>query len=157
MFDFLDQILASDTPVVPMPDTSKVSTSISNLDSSKVLDWSGLFGNDCKQSTAKEPTPSIQTVAVTEVSSSNIAQEPDMQSWSTVEANEKATDPLRALGPVSSIEKVKAWTKDNSRMLQDIVTVNNDGAYRDWDMKMVNPTLGQLQCKKQSMESTVMA
>ena len=45
MFDFLDEILADDIPVVPMPGTSKVSTSVPNLDSSKVLNWSDSLSN----------------------------------------------------------------------------------------------------------------
>ena len=39
MFDFLDKIMASETPVVPMPGTVKATTMNLNLDSGKVQDW----------------------------------------------------------------------------------------------------------------------
>ena len=39
MFDFLDKMMASDTPTAPMLGTSKEPTVNPNLDSSKVMDW----------------------------------------------------------------------------------------------------------------------
>ena len=78
MFDFLDEILASDTPVVPMPGTTKTLTSAPNLDSSKVLNWSGLFPKNPSQPAV--PVTSAQDKVLFQVSTPSTAQAPTVES-----------------------------------------------------------------------------
>ena len=121
MFDFLDKMMASDTPTAPMLGTSKEPTVNPNLDSSKVMDW---FKSGKPKPAPLEAAPGLAPGSV--------------QVQRTVEVvkkeKEKEKDPLVNLGPVNSIEKVRAWTKENldqTKTLWDIFTVNNDGPGRE--------------------------
>ena len=131
MFDFLEELFTSNTPVVPMPGTTKQPALAPNLDPSKVLDWPKLFPKNPLVTTA--PTHQGATPGTTK-SIPAVIIEADV-SANPVETVEKHL--LGALASVNPIEKVKAWTQnspDQTKMkeaFQDIVTVNNDGAWRE--------------------------